>query len=120
MIHKFKNTKVVLSKHLNHHNTLFAGIIADWFVETGFICASQFVGSTHKVVCLRIYDLIIKKGVKVGDILEFDAELTEVGITSMMVKINLNIYGENKTIGDAEIKYVCVDENYKATEIKIQ
>lgn len=40
---------LVRSEDLNHHNTLYAGRAADWFIEVGYMAVEQYLPSSNVV-----------------------------------------------------------------------
>ncbi len=102
--------RLVRPEDMNHHGTLYAGRLAEWFVEACYICAARSAGLPGTMVCLRIQDLIYKTPVREGEILTLEARAAKVGKTS------LAIYGKMVTGDDARIQaegfitFVCVDE----------
>jgi len=78
-------SKLVKSEDLNHHETLFAGRIVEWFVESSFICAAKVLKQSDSLVCAGISDFAIRKPVKAGDVLDFECTISKAGRTSLTV-----------------------------------
>ncbi|MBI4187992.1 MAG: acyl-CoA thioesterase [Chloroflexi bacterium] len=76
---------LVRPEDLNHHGTLFAGQMAKWLVEAGFITASRLSGKTEDVVCVKINGMTFKKPINNGDIIEIKSKIAHLGSTSMTV-----------------------------------
>ncbi len=99
---------LVKNADLNHHGTLFAGRMAEWFVETGLMAAAAFI-PVENIVCLNIHNMVFKKPVQLGEIVEFTGKIVLAGRTSLIANICMRV-------GDAEIvngfiTYVNVGKN---------
>jgi acyl-CoA hydrolase len=70
---------------LQHHRTLFAGRMSEWFVETCFVAAGRLVGRPEDVVCVQIHGISFKKPANNGDIVDIRARVALVGPTSITV-----------------------------------
>ena len=51
MLKETRTTRLVKSQDLNHHGTLFAGRMAEWFTESCFLAASRLLGRPEDLVC---------------------------------------------------------------------
>jgi acyl-CoA hydrolase len=89
------STRLVKGSDLNHHGTLFAGRMAEWFVETCFISAARFVGSPEDLVCVKIHGLAFTKPAKPGDVVLIVAAPAKVGTKSITVGAEVFI-GEDR------------------------
>ncbi len=76
---------LVRPEDLNHHGTLFAGQMAKWLVEAGFITASRLCGKTEDVVCVQVNGMTFKKPINNGDIIEIKSRIAYLGSTSLTV-----------------------------------
>lgn len=105
--------RLVRSEHLNHHGSLFAGIGAQWFVESGYIAAASVL-DPHHLVCKQISTLNFMSSVRLGDIICFESWISKVGTTSItthtMVTKNNN---SNILLVEGDSVFVYVDENTK-------
>ena len=63
---------------LNHHGTLFAGQMASWFVEAGFIAAASLGGKPDDIVCVQLNDMLFKKPVHLGDIIMVKTKMIQI------------------------------------------
>lgn len=110
---EFVCTRLVKSEDLNHHGTLFAGRMAEWFVEGCFIAAATLQGNPENIVCVKLHGLKFSKPAKKGQIIKLTTKVVKVGTSS------LTVYGKvtgvnDEIIGvDGFITFVCVDENGK-------
>ena len=70
---------------LNHHGTLFAGQMASWLVEAGFIAAARLCGKPEDIVCAQLNEMAFKKPINIGDIIEIKSRIAHLGSTSIAV-----------------------------------
>ena len=107
---QYTTSHLVKSEDLNHHDTLFAGRTAEWFVEAAFISAATAVGSPENVVCVNIHGLQFRYPIEKGEIATFNSRVAYVGKTSLIVYCK--IYSE-MTLHDSPVDgfltFVCVD-----------
>lgn len=76
---------MVRPQDLNHHGTLFAGQMASWLVEAGFIAAARLCGKPEDIVCVQINEMAFKKPINLGDIIEIKSRIAHLGSTSITV-----------------------------------
>ena len=84
----FHYDRLIKSEDLNHHQTLFAGRCAEWFVEAGFIAAASVLPSEN-IVCLKIHGLTFNTPMHSGDIAHFESRIAYTGRTSLRVYVSL-------------------------------
>src|SRR3989304_7181180 len=70
---------------LNHPGTLFAGQMASWLVEAGFIAAARLCGKPEDIVCAQLNEMAFKKPINLGDIIEIKSRIAHLGSTSIAV-----------------------------------
>ena len=107
---KFYDThRLVKSEDLNHHGTLFAGRMTEWFVESCFITVANEYGHPENLVCLKVHEVKFTKPIKKGDIIKIKSAIVYAGKTS------LTVYGkvirDESVIIEGFLTFVCVDEN---------
>ena len=102
---------LVKNEDLNHHGTLYAGRIAEWFVETGFMPAASLLQSEN-LVCVKIHDMTFKCPVWAGETVRLTGEVVEAGRTSLRVRVTLSV--KEKEIMEGFATFVHVDESGKA------
>lgn len=108
---------LVKNEDLNHHGTLYAGKIAEWFIETGFMAAAECV-SSENLVCVKVHDMVFKSPVRAGETVRFEGRVIQAGRTSLLTQIEMSVKG--KLILEGRITFVNVDENGKAFPHGIQ
>ena len=76
---------MVRPQDLNHHGTLFAGQMASWLVEAGFIAAARLCGKPEDIVCVQVNEMTFKKPINLGDVIEIKSQIAYLGSTSISV-----------------------------------
>ncbi|MEL7658608.1 MAG: acyl-CoA thioesterase [Bacillota bacterium] len=105
-----KTTRLVRYEDLNHHDTLFAGRLSEWFVESCFICAAKATGRPESLVCLEILDFIVRKPTKGGDLIDFSSIVARAGKSSLTVYCNVT-GKDGSTTAEGFITFVCLDDD---------
>ncbi|WFA08666.1 hotdog domain-containing protein [Tissierella sp. Yu-01] len=108
---KVKVSRLVKPQELNHHGTLFAGRMAEWFVENSFICAAKATGRPENIVCVNIHGLTFKTPANNGDIVDIESMVARVGRTSFTTYGRISKNGLETCEG--YITFTFVDENNK-------
>lgn len=108
-----KMCRLIKSEDLNHHGTLFAGRMAEWFVEGTFIAASRMFGDPNNVVCVKLHGLKFGTPANKGDIIELETKVVVVGNTSITVYGKVTRNESSSILVDGFTTFVCVDENGK-------
>jgi len=106
-------THLVKSEDLNHHGTLYAGRMADWFVEGSFIAAARLTGEPRSIVCAKLHGLKFGKPATKGDIVQLSTRVVYAGTTSMTVYGKVVKNDEDEILVDGFVTFVYVDENGK-------
>ncbi|MTI48267.1 MAG: acyl-CoA thioesterase [Firmicutes bacterium] len=109
----FNTSKLVKSEDLNHHGTLFAGRLAEWFIEGAFITAAGIFGDPSGLVCKKLHGLAFNAPVKKGAIINLETKLVLVGTTSIKVYGKVTKVNGTESLVDGFVTFVCVDENGK-------
>ena len=81
----FKTSHLIKTEDLNHHDTLFAGRMAAWFVEACFIAAARTCGNPDAMVCLKIHGFKFSNPGHRGEIIEFETRVVLAGTTSLTI-----------------------------------
>lgn len=111
---KYNETyRLVKSEDLNHHGTLFAGRMTEWFVENCFITVANEYKHPENLVCLKVYDLGFTRPIKKGDIINIKSKIIYAGNTSLTVYGKVTRNNTEDIVVDGFITFVCVDENGK-------
>ena len=103
----------VRTEFMNHHQTLYAGYISEWVTEAAMIGVTEKLGTNEHVVLAALKEVVIKKEVVSGMILQLDYEVSKIGVTS----IEILVEGKNFLTGESHLTgravFVTVDENGK-------
>ncbi len=109
-----ESVRLVKSLDLNHHGTLYAGRMAEWVVEIGFLTTRAALRcSPDHLVCLRIHGLDFRHRVEKGASLRLRGEVVYVGRTSITVHVTaspLQPDGSEVATTDALLTYVHIVE----------
>ncbi|WP_105616514.1 acyl-CoA thioesterase [Vallitalea okinawensis] len=106
-----QSARLIKSEDLNHHGTLFAGRMAEWFVEGGFVAAAVAVGNPDNIVCLKVHGMRFNIPAQKGDILEITAKVVDAGTTSLTVYNQTLSTKTGKVLVEGFITFVNVDSN---------
>ena len=108
-----KTSRLVKPQELNHHGTLFAGRMSEWFVENCFICAAMTTGKPKNIVCVNIHGLSFNTPSLNGDIINIKSIIVKAGRTSFTVYGAITKNDSEKVICQGFITFAFVDENNK-------
>jgi acyl-CoA hydrolase len=114
MLKETRTARLVKSQDLNHHGTLFAGQMAEWFVETCFLSASRFVGAPEDLVCVKIHGLSFTESARSGDAIEIVAIPARAGTKSLTVEAEVFINDEERPAVSGFVTFVTVDRAGKS------
>ncbi len=104
---------LVKAEDLNHHGTLFAGRMAEWFVEACFICGAKMTEHPESIVCLKMHGLRFNTPADKGDIVTIETKLVKAGRTSFVIYGRTTRNNNNDVLADGFITFVFVDEQGK-------
>jgi len=112
-LERVKVSRLIKSEDLNHHGTLFAGRIAEWFVEACFICGAKYTERPESIVCLKIHGLTFTQPATKGDVINLETRIAKAGRTSFVVYGKITKNNSNNILSDGFITFVFVDEKGK-------
>jgi acyl-CoA hydrolase len=107
---------LIRPEDLQHHGTLFAGRMAEWFVEACFVAATRLVGKPEDVVCVQIHGISFKKPANNGDIVDIKARVAFLGPTSITVYGRALVNNNETPSVSGMITFVTVDKEGKPYE----
>lgn len=100
---------------LNHHGTLFAGRMAEWVVEVGFMTARAVLGcNPDALVCACLDRLNFSRSVPKGATVELTGCAAHVGRSSVTIFIKaclLGPEGQRDRVTGAFATFVHIDED---------
>ncbi|MCX8104200.1 MAG: acyl-CoA thioesterase, partial [Candidatus Bipolaricaulota bacterium] len=81
-------TRLVKSVDLNHHGTLFAGRMAEWLVEVGFLTARQALAcDPRNIVCVRLHGMDFTRSAENGATVLMEGRVAHLGRSSIAVYV---------------------------------
>ena len=104
---------LIRPEDLQHHGTLFAGRMAEWFVEACFIAACRLVGKPEDIVCVKIHRMDFRKPAANGDILELKSKVAFLSRTSITIHGQAFINQDKVPSVSGMITFVTVDKTNK-------
>jgi acyl-CoA hydrolase len=116
---KYIASRLIKSEDLNHHGTLFAGRMAEWFIEGSFIAAAMLYGNPENIVCVKMHGLKFSGPATKGDIITLTTRVAYAGTTSITVYGRVNKNDEESILVEGYVTFVCVDENGKKMPHKL-
>jgi acyl-CoA hydrolase len=114
MLKETRTTRLVKSQDLNHHGTLFAGRIAEWFTETCFLSAVRYFGKAEDLVCVKIHGLTFSKPAKSGDTIELIAVPARTGTKSLTIGAQVFVNDDVVSAVRGFATFVAVDKEGKS------
>lgn len=105
---RYTTLRLVKSEDLNHHQTLFAGRGAEWFVESGFIAASSVL-KPDSIVCVKVHGMHFQSPVRSGETIRFTSMLAHAGRTSLTSHVRVDRPSDGTLILEGFISFVHVD-----------
>lgn len=117
---KINASRLVKSEDLNHHGTLFAGRMAEWFIENCFICGAMETEKPENIVCMNVHGLSFNSPVNKGDIVNMESYIAKVGRTSFTVYGKITKNNLENIVSDGFITFVFVDDNGKSMPHNIE
>ncbi len=106
---------VLLPRDTNKHGTIFGGIILSYIDMAGAVEVTR--RTSQKIVTVAIKEVVFKEPVMVGEVVSFFTHTTRIGNTSVSVHVDVEVDREGKVVHvtEADMTFVCVDENGRPT-----
>ena len=105
---------LVKSVDLNHHGTLYAGRMAEWVVEVGFMTARAALACPpENIVCVRLHGMDFRESVASGETIVLEGRMAYVGRSSLTVHVEarkLHAMQETKVPTDGLVTFVHIVE----------
>jgi acyl-CoA hydrolase len=108
---QYISTHLIKSEDLNHHGTLFAGRMAEWFVEGTFVAAASLYGNPENIVCVKLHGMKFAGPAKKGDIITLKTRVVYVGTTSLTAYGKVTRHDSEEILVEGFVTFVCVDED---------
>lgn len=106
---EYISTHLIKSEDLNHHGTLFAGRMAEWFVEGTFVAAASLYGNPENIVCVKLHGLKFAGPATKGDVITLKTSVVNAGTTSLTVYGKVTRIDSDEILVDGFVTFVCVD-----------
>lgn len=100
----------VRPQHLNHHQSLYAGVLSEWMTEAAFIEMAKAVGHTDHYVLAAIKEINVVKSVYSGTILELQSSIKHVGTTSVEFEVCGEDFITKEQYCSGSLVFVTVDD----------
>lgn len=111
--------KAVFPNTVNHYDTMFGGTAMQLMDEVAFITATRF--SRMRVVTVSSDRIDFKKPIPHGTIIELIGEVTQVGKTSLKVRVTVYVeqmYSNHREKAiEGTFAFVAIDDQKRPTEI---
>jgi acyl-CoA hydrolase len=114
MMKSYETSRLIKGQDMNHHNTLFAGRMAEWLTEAAFLGASNLYGKygeSDHLVAVEIHSIKFMGPTFNGDIIRFITTGIQAGNTSLTVYTNVLRNDTDIKIAEGFITFVCINEN---------
>jgi acyl-CoA thioesterase YciA len=111
----------MLPRDTNARGTIFGGVILSHIDLAGAVAARQH--APRNFVTKAMHEVEFIAPVYVGDVVSFYADVVREGTTSLTVRVEVEAErfsepGKRARVTEAEVVYVAIDENGKATPIR--
>ncbi|MEQ9441554.1 MAG: acyl-CoA thioesterase [Cyclobacteriaceae bacterium] len=112
--------KAVFPNTTNHYDTLFGGTALSLMDEVAFITATRF--SRQRMVTVSSDKIDFTKAIPTGTIIELIGSITEIGNTSIKVRVDIYIeqmYSDHREKAiSGQFTLVAINEQKKPTAIQ--
>lgn len=108
----YETSKLVKSEDMNHHDTLFAGRLAEWFAESTFMGASHLYskyGELDHLVAVEVHSMKYLGPSFNGDIIRFISTGIQAGKTSLTMYTKALRNNTDIKVAEGFITFVCID-----------
>lgn len=107
---KLATRHFVRPESLNHHDTAYAGKLADWMIEAAMIGVTKYLGRNDNVVLAAVKEMNVVAPIVAGTILDFGYEVVHLGVTSIVIQVNVTNMLTNVSHMKGSVVFVSVDE----------
>ncbi len=113
-----EQVQIVLPEHTNGYGRLFGGTLLSWIDIVAAVVARRHSGCN--VTTVTIDNLIFKAPAHINDTILLCGQISKVGNTSMIVKVDTfveKLNGSRTLINTAFLKMVALDENERPVKV---
>ena len=110
---------LIMQQHLNGGGRLFGGALMQWLDEVAGVVAMRHA-ETYRVVTAAVDNLQFKHAIYEGETVVLKGYVTDVGRTSMEVRVDTfveSLSGARKLVNTAYVVMVALDENEHPMEV---
>lgn len=104
---------ICMTKDLGTGGNLFGGVMLAWMDEAAAIHAARSTGM--QMITLKFSEILFKRAVRVGDLVEFYAGEGKVGRTSFTFQLEARV--RNEVVFHTSCVFVAVDDHGHPTPI---
>lgn len=108
----YETSKLVKGQDMNHHDTLFAGRLAEWFAESTFMGASHLFGKYGELdhlVAVEVHSLKFLGPTFNGDIIRLVSTGIQAGKTSLTMYTKALRNNTDIKVAEGFVTFVCID-----------
>lgn len=98
---------IVLNQDLNHHQTLYGGRTAEWFIQAGLMATCRWT-PPQDTVCAHLHGLGFAVPVQLGETVTFVGRAVLAGRTSILTHVDVTV--GDRAIMDGFLTFVIVDD----------
>jgi acyl-CoA hydrolase len=109
---QFETSRLVTGRDMNHHDTLFAARMAEWFAEATFLGASDLYGKygeADHLVAVEIHSMKYLGPSFNGDMIRFISMGVKAGRTSLTVYTKALRNDTDTKLAEGFVTFVCID-----------
>ena len=111
-VKKFDTYRLIKQEDLNHHGTLFAGRMAEWFVEAGFIAAATVL-PPEEIVCVKLHGLHFGTSATSGQTIRITSRIAHLGTSSIMSFVEVRSPNHEEVLVDGFLSFVHVNAEHR-------
>ena len=109
---KYETSRLITGQDMNHHDTLFAGRMAEWIAGASFMGASDLYGKygeSDHLVAVEIHSMKYLGPSFNGDIIKFVTTGVQAGRTSITVYTKALRNNTDIKVAECFVTFVCID-----------
>lgn len=105
----------VRMEQMNHHGSLYSGVLTDWMTEAAFLGAVQILGRQNNMVMCAVQDFRFITPAELGSVICFQYELVKVGRTSLTIKVEArDMLNPERLYSSCQVVFVNTGEDGKS------
>lgn len=105
----------VRMEQMNHHGSLYGGILTDWMTEAAFLGAAKAIGRKDHIIMRSVQELQFLRGAELGAVMDFRYGIVKVGNSSLTVAVEaVDMFDEEKVYCSCLVSFVNTGEDGKS------